>query len=196
MSAGPARVVLLNGAPRSGKSSIVREVQAQADVPWINLGVDVSIHATLPAAYHPGIGLRPGGERPDLEPLVKKLYAAIFASIAAHSREGLKVIADFGIHDSYSQPLDIWGDCQRRLQGLPVLTVGVHCELDEIMRRRAIPTEPGRTYEQLLGGDVPAPVRRWQQAVHHGKRYDLEVDTTRTSAAEIAQTILKAVAAA
>ncbi len=42
-----------------------------------------------PARYLPGIGLRPGGERQDIEPLVPILYSAMYESIAAHSRLGL-----------------------------------------------------------------------------------------------------------
>jgi chloramphenicol 3-O-phosphotransferase len=41
----------------------------------MNMGVDRFMQMT-PARYQPGIGLRPGGERPDLEPLVAILYAA------------------------------------------------------------------------------------------------------------------------
>jgi hypothetical protein len=34
--------------------------------------------AMTPARYLPGIGLRPGGECPDLEPLVALLYRAVY----------------------------------------------------------------------------------------------------------------------
>lgn len=34
-------VVVLNGAPRSGKSSIAAVIQETFDGPWMNLGVDV-----------------------------------------------------------------------------------------------------------------------------------------------------------
>ena len=51
------------------------------------LGVDRFMRMT-PARYLPGMGLRPGGERQDLEPLVLTLYRALYESIAAHSREG------------------------------------------------------------------------------------------------------------
>ena len=40
------RLVILNGAPRAGKSSIARALQQLAAVPWINLGVDVVMAAT------------------------------------------------------------------------------------------------------------------------------------------------------
>ena len=35
---------------------------------------------------------------PDLEPLVPAMYAAVYESIAAHSRLGLNVVSDFGPH--------------------------------------------------------------------------------------------------
>ena len=71
-------MVILNGVPRSGKSSIALAlVEAQPGV-WINHGVDASMAAT-PDGLLPGIGLRPGGERPDLEPDVERLYREIRA---------------------------------------------------------------------------------------------------------------------
>lgn len=128
-SEGSARgqIIILNGAPRSGKSSIVEAIQAEFEGVWVNLGVDAYVRHITPPRYRPGIGLRPGGERPDLEPLVQRFYAALYASIAAHSRMGLNVIAEFGHHDSYSRPLGILADCVRLLTGLPVLFVGVRC---------------------------------------------------------------------
>ena len=59
------RIVILNGAPRSGKTSIAKAMQQELDGNWINLGVDAQ-NASLPEALRPGIGLRPGGERPAL----------------------------------------------------------------------------------------------------------------------------------
>ena len=174
----PGQIIVLNGVPRSGKSSIARVIQERFEGVWINLGVDVAMAAT-PEKYRPGIGLRPGGERPDLEPLVKQLYAAVFDSIAAQSRMGLNVVSDFGIHDSYTRPLGIFADMQARLADLPLLVVGVLCPIDTIMARRNANPQGG----YYTGGDeVPAPVRRWQETVHAGKRYDLTVDTSVMSA--------------
>ena len=59
------RIVILNGTPRSGKSSIAKVMQQSLPGPWINLGVDAQ-NASLPQALLPGIGLRPGGEMPEL----------------------------------------------------------------------------------------------------------------------------------
>jgi chloramphenicol 3-O phosphotransferase len=189
VTAAPGHIVILNGAPRSGKSSIAKAMQDVANEPWLNLGVDAQI-ATLPARLRPGIGLRPGGERPDLEPLVVHLYAALYDSIAAHSRQGFNVVADVGHHDGYSRPLGIIGDCARRLAGLPVLFVGIRCPIDVIMARRNADPQGYAT-----GDAVPEPVQRWQDAVHVPSIYDLEVDTSRLSPGDCVQTIMEALGA-
>lgn len=182
------QIVVLNGAPRSGKSSIVAAIQNQFDGIWMNLGVDVFARRVTPARYQPGIGLRPGGERPDLEPFVAASYAAMYDSIAAHSRQGLNVVADVGHHDCYSARRPILAGCLRRLEGLPVLLVGVRCTVEVIMeRRRASPA--GQYVVGSPDDPVPEPVRRWQREVHEPGIYDLEVDTSRLSPEECAAQI-------
>lgn len=166
-------IVILNGAPRSGKSSIARAMQKSLQGQWINLGVDAQ-NASLPEALMPGIGLRPGGERPDLEPSVVALYRALYDAIAAHARAGFDVVADLGHHDFYSQPLGILPACARRMIGLDVLFVGVHCPIETIMAWRNADPQGGF---YASGETVPEPVRRWQAAVHEPGIYDLTVDT-------------------
>ncbi|MBZ9934679.1 chloramphenicol phosphotransferase [Mesorhizobium sp. BR1-1-16] len=188
----PGRIVVLNGAPRSGKSSIVKALQAREDGIWINLGVDTHMAGMLPPRLSPGIGLRPGGERPDLEPLLPRLYDALYESIAAHSRLGLDVVADLGHHDAHSQPLGILADCAQRLGGLPALLVGVHCPVDVIMARREIAV-PGRETLYARGSatiPVPEPVKRWQSDVHAHGIYDLELDTSVLTPEQSAAAIL------
>ncbi|BDI31991.1 chloramphenicol phosphotransferase [Capsulimonas corticalis] len=181
----PGQIVILNGTPRSGKSSIVTAIQETFDGVWINLGVDRMMQAT-PARYQPGIGLRPGGERPDLEPLVAVLYRALYESIAAHSRLGLNVAVDVGHHDAYATPRGILTDGARRLEGLPVLFVGVRCPIEAIMQRRK---ETGWNADHTDGAPIPPPVLRWQREVHIPGVYDLEVDTSIMSPHECAQII-------
>ena len=177
------RIIILNGAPRSGKSSIVEAIQTGFDGAWMNLGVDAYVRHITPQRYRPGIGLRPGGERPDLEALVPRFYAALYASIAAHSRLGLNVVAEFGHHDAYSRPLGILVDCARQLAGLPVLFVGVRCSLDVVMQRRLAESQERRNDYLAVEADmaVPAPVLAWQEHVHRPGIYDLEVDTSAKS---------------
>ncbi|MDE3094525.1 MAG: chloramphenicol phosphotransferase [Chloroflexota bacterium] len=166
----PGQIVILNGTPRSGKSSIAAAIQNTFDGVWMNLGVD-RFKPMTPERYQPGIGLRPGGERPDLEPLIVVLYGAMYEAIAAHSRLGLNVVVDVGHHDAYSVPRGILSDCSRRLIGLPVLFVGVRCPVEAVMERR-------RATWGASDASAPLHVGLWQQAVHMPGIYDLEVDTS------------------
>jgi chloramphenicol 3-O phosphotransferase len=178
------QIIVLNGTPRAGKSSIAQAIQDGFDGVWMNLGLDKFKKAT-PERYQPGIGLRPGGERPDLEPLVKTLYLAMYQSIAAHSRLGVNVVVDTTHHDHYSRPLGILPDSARVLGDLPVLFVGVRCSLDVIMQRRIATWGSGYNAD----GSIPPPVKRWQVAVHRSHPYDLDVDTSRASPRECAALI-------
>ena len=171
------QIVILNGAPRSGKSSIVAAIQDTFDGIWMNLGVDIFARQVTPARYQPGIGLRPGGERPDLEPFLVASFDAMYGSISAHSRVGLNVVVDVGHHSSYSVPRFTLACCVKHLEGLPVLFVGVHCPLEVIMERRRASLEG----HYLVGSSdepKPEPIRRWQREVHKPGIYDLEVDTS------------------
>jgi chloramphenicol 3-O phosphotransferase len=172
--------VVLNGPPRSGKSSIVRVIQETFEGPWMNLGVDIFCQYVTPPRYRPGMGLRPGGERPEIEALIPALYAALYDSVAAHSRQGLNVVVDVGHHDGYSAPLKLLPDAARRLHGLPALLVGIRCPLEVIMARRDSGKAGGERHYETSGprGEVPDPVLRWQRHVHQPGVYDLEIDTS------------------
>ncbi|HZP73092.1 MAG TPA: hypothetical protein VFA97_06915 [Gaiellaceae bacterium] len=167
-------IVLLNGAPRAGKSSIAAALQELLPGVWINLGVDVSRRTTPPSAQ-PGIGLRPGENEHPAASIAPVLWAALWESIAAHERLGLNVAADIGLHDPA-----VAADGARRLDGLSVLLVGVRCPVDVAIERRA--SDPATyTTERAM-------VERWERAVHRWA-YDLELDTSLASPAECAAAI-------
>ncbi len=180
----PGQIVILNGTPRSGKSSIATVIQNTFEGVWMNLGVD-RFKQMIPERYQPGIGLRPGGERPDLEPLIVILYRAMYGTIALHSRLGLNIVVDVGHHDAYSVPRGILPNCAQLLQGLPVLFVGVRCPLEVILERRRATWHVGNADSD----SVPQAVSLWQQAVHAPGIYDLEVDTSVLSSEECADVI-------
>ena len=157
----------------------------------MNLGVDVFVREVTPKRYRPGLGLRPGEEDNSLAPLVPTFYAAMYESIAAHSRAGLNVVVDVGHYDA-----KILADSARRLAGLPVLFVGVRCPIDVIMDRRNA-GQVGREAQYVTGPQgepTPAPVLRWQLDVHVPGIYDLEVDTSRLSPAECAAAVRRRLA--
>lgn len=181
------QIIILNGAPRSGKSSIVGAVQDSFEGVWMNLGVDLWMEAT-PKKHQPGMGLRPGEEQHPVYALVPRLYAGLYDAIAATARAGLNVVVDVAHHDTA-----ILADCARRLDGLPVLFVGVRCPIEEVMRRREATW--GRDDRVTPEEPVPEPVRRWQERVHGGWPYDIEVDTSVLDPGECAATIRARLAA-
>jgi chloramphenicol 3-O phosphotransferase len=180
MTAGT--IVILNGVPRAGKTSIAAVIQETFDGTWVNLGVDVAREAT-PPRYQPGIGLRPGEPDHPAAAVVPLLYVAWYDGIAAHSRSGLNVVADFGHYEA-----GILADCARRLDGLPAYFVGVRCPIDVIMERRTA-SPPGAYAVGSSEEPVPAPVQRWQDQVHALGVYDLEVDTSVLTPEECAAAI-------
>jgi chloramphenicol 3-O phosphotransferase len=178
------QVVILNGAPRSGKSTIASAIQETFPGAWVNIGVDVA-RAMTPRELQPGIGLRPGEESHPVAAAVPVLYAALWASVAAHARLGLNVVADVGLYD-----VAIAQAAAQRLDGLPVLFVGVRCDVETIMQRRR--SSGAQTYVVApAGGPVPEPVLRWQNEVHAHWAYDVEVDTARHTPGECAAEIRK-----
>ena len=179
------QIVILNGPPRSGKSSIAEAIQERFDGVWLNLGVD-HFKSMTPQRFQPGLGLRPGGERPDLEPLVVAAYQGMYAAIAAHSRLGFHVVVDAVHHDAYSVPRHILPICARQLRDLPVLFVGVRCPVEVALQRRR-DTWGGIGYTQSSA--VADPVTLWHEAVHTPGIYDLEVDTSVLSPRECADLI-------
>jgi chloramphenicol 3-O phosphotransferase len=195
---GPGTVVVLNGTPRSGKSSIAAALQMDAAPgTWLVLGVD-ALAAVLPEDVGPGIGLRPGGERPDLEDSVVSLYAGLGATVAAWSRAGLNVAVDVGLHDDYTRSLGALQTMAAALADLPAYLVGVRCPVAVVMARRdAGPGagEGGRYVTSEPGGGIPDAVLRWERAVHDPGLYDLEVDTSTTSARDGAVAVVARVQA-
>jgi chloramphenicol 3-O phosphotransferase len=199
--AEPGTIVVLNGTPRSGKSSIASALGESSDSLWLNLGVD-AFADVIPARLQPGIGLRPGGERPDLEDAVVALFGALYAAVVAWSRAGLDVVVDVGHHDDYSAPLGILPTVARDLQDLPAFFVGVRCPVEVIMARRdAVSSraggERGGSVHYLTSeadGTVPEVVMRWERAVHDPGIYDLEVDTSTASPQACAAAIVRRLA--
>jgi chloramphenicol 3-O phosphotransferase len=182
------RIVILNGAPRSGKSSIAKAIRELGSGAWVNLGVDDSM-SQLPDTLRPGIGLRPGGDRPDLEESVVALYSGLWESVAAHARQGVDVVVDVGLHESFSEPRAIRRDAARRLAGMSVLFVGVRCPLETIWERRA------RSWGQSESeGMLREAVQRWQVEVHAGLVYDLEIDTAVLTPEQSADFVLRRIA--
>jgi chloramphenicol 3-O phosphotransferase len=159
-------------------------MQDVLDGVWMNLGVDIA-RATTPPSLQPGIGLRPGEADHPAARYVPLLYAALYESVAAHSRLGVNVAVDVGHYERSTL-----AEAAARLQGLPVLFVGVRCPLEVVMERRRA-AEPGQYAAAAVGEPIPTPILLWQREVHGDWTYDLELDTSRLTPSECAAAIAR-----
>lgn len=172
---GMARLVVLNGGSSSGKTGIVRCLQAVLSEPWLAFGVDSFVDA-LPAALQAsgaGIEFGPEGEVV-VGPVFRQLEAAWVGGIVAMCRGGAKVIVDdvfLGGESSQQRWAEALGDVE-------VLWVGVRCDAE---------TAAGR---EIARGDRTGGMAALQaDVVHQGVKYDVEVDTSHTESIECARII-------
>ncbi|WLW54833.1 chloramphenicol phosphotransferase CPT [Streptomyces sp. YU58] len=169
------QVILLNGGSSSGKSGIVRCLQAVLPDPWLAFGVDSFVEA-LPAKLQDsadGITFAPDG-RVHVGPAFAALDAAWTTGIAAMAHAGARVIVD-DVFLGGPASRHRW---ERALHGLTVLWVGVHC------------APATATAREIARGDrVQGMAASQAHVVHQGVSYDLEVDTTHTESLTCAETI-------
>ncbi|ARF61334.1 MULTISPECIES: chloramphenicol phosphotransferase CPT [Streptomyces] len=174
------QVIVVNGGSSSGKSGIVRCLQAELPEPWLTAAIDTFVDS-LPASLRTtdaGIAFAPDGGVAIGEEF-RRLEGAWREGVAATARAGAKVIVDdvFLGGPASQEP---W---RKALAGLDVLWVGVRCDSATAEAR------------EIARGDRPRGMAAAQaEAVHRGVTYDLVVDTTRTEALACARTIAARVA--
>lgn len=147
------RIIFLNGTSSSGKSSIARELlEILDDGVFFHLAVD-----TFNA-------MRTKRELPpeELGEALRRTRMGFHRSIAAMAAAGNDVVVDHVL----SEPWRL-RDCLELLPAEDVLFVGVHCPLEELVRR------------ERARGDRPQGLAAYQHAlVHRHGDYDLECDTS------------------
>ncbi|MEU9472055.1 chloramphenicol phosphotransferase CPT [Streptomyces avermitilis] len=169
------QVIVVNGGSSSGKSGIIRCLQAVLPDPWLALGTDMLVEA-MPASMQAsdgGIEFAPDGEV-IVGPEFRTLEAAWIEGVTSMVRAGARVIVDeVFLGGAYSQQR--W---QRALGELRVLWVGVRCDAAVAAGR------------EIARGDRTIGMAASQaEAAHRGVVYDLEVDTTHAESMECARAI-------
>jgi chloramphenicol 3-O phosphotransferase len=168
-------MIILNGGSSSGKTGIVRCLQAVLPDPWLAFGVDSFVDA-LPArlqASDAGLEVAADG-RVSVGADFRALEEAWTEGIVAMARAGARIVVD-DVFLGGAASQQRW---QKALGDVPVLWVGVRC--DSVVAA-------GR--EIARGDRVRGMAASQADAVHHGVIYDLEVDTSRTESLECALAI-------
>jgi chloramphenicol 3-O phosphotransferase len=171
----PTQVIVLNGGSSSGKSGIVRCLQAILPDPWLAFGVDTFVDA-MPSSLEGSEGgivfASDGGIT--VGPQFTALETAWTAGVAAMARAGARVIID-EVFLGGAAGQQRW---QQVLDGLDVLWVGVRCDAAVAAGR-----------ELARGDRVRGMAQSQAEIVHRGVAYDVEVDTTHTEALGCARAI-------
>ncbi|MDX2542422.1 chloramphenicol phosphotransferase CPT [Streptomyces sp. WI04-05B] len=174
-------MIILNGGSSSGKSEIVRCLQAELPEPWLAFGCDSFVDA-LPARMREsdaGIAITTDGEV-SVGADFLALEAAWREGVVATVRAGARVVIDdvfLGGAASQQRWRKALGE-GGALGEPAVLWVGVRCEPAVAARR------------EIARGDRALGMAAAQaDVVHEGVVYDLEVDTSHTESLLCARTI-------
>ncbi|MCX5521741.1 chloramphenicol phosphotransferase CPT [Streptomyces bobili] len=168
-------MIILNGGSSSGKTGIVRCLQAVLPDPWLAFGVDSFVDA-LPArlqASDAGLDVAADG-RVSVGADFRALEEAWTEGIVAMARAGARIVVD-DVFLGGAASQQRW---QQALGDVAVLWVGVRCDSAVAAGR-----------EIARGDRVRGMAASQADAVHHGVIYDLEVDTSRTESLECALAI-------
>jgi chloramphenicol 3-O phosphotransferase len=154
---GPGRVILLNGASSSGKSTLARALQATLPEPFLHVSSDQLV-GMLPRRADDG------GPFDWWHQVRPRFFAGFHRCLPALASAGNDVIVEHILE------FPAWrAELAGLLAGLDVFLVGVHCDLDEIDRR-----ERSRGDRRIGAGRTHVTVDR----IHTFGPYDLEIDTT------------------
>ncbi|MDW4908988.1 chloramphenicol phosphotransferase CPT [Streptomyces sp. ADMS] len=171
-------MIILNGGSSSGKSGIVRCLQAVLPNPWLAFGCDSFVDA-LPARMQEsdaGIAVAAdGGVSVGADFLA--LEAAWREGVVAMVRAGARVIID-DVFLGGAASQQRWQKALGEVGEAGVLWVGVRCESAVAAGR-----------EVARGDRVRGMAAAQADVVHEGVVYDLEVDTSRTESLVCAQAI-------
>lgn len=151
----PGKIILLNGASSSGKSSLARAVQAQIEEPFWHISIDhLRDSGVLPTAR-----IRSGEFQ--WAAMRDAFFEGFEQSLLAYLRCGNNLIVEH-IMESRNWLLRL----ARLLEGQDVFFVGLHCDLAELERR-----------EIARGDRKVGDARRDFHQIHSYCRYDLELDS-------------------
>jgi chloramphenicol 3-O phosphotransferase len=155
----PGRVIFLNGASSSGKSTLAKAVQQALPEPFLHVSSDLLVASgMLPARRDPD---GPFAWWAQMRP---RFFAGFHRCLPALAAAGNDLIVEHIIE------FPSWRtDLVQLLEGLDVFLIGVHCDLAEIDRRERACGDrrigEGRTHVET-------------DLIHTFGPYDLDIDTT------------------
>lgn len=170
---GPGRVIFLNGASSSGKSTLAIALQRALDEPFLHVSSDQFVSAGMLPDRREELG--PFNWWNQMRP---RFFAGFHRCLPALAEAGNDLIVEHVIE------FPAWRDeLAQLLVHLDVFLVGVFCDLDELDRR-----EHARGDRRI--GEGRSHVE--ENLIHTFGPYDVEVDTTAGVSATLAESVLTA----
>lgn len=169
-------MIVVNGGSSSGKTSIVRHMQAMLVEPWLAVSIDDFVNCLPPTLQQSSDGFDVTADGTvQIGAALTRLEAAWMAGVAATARAGPPVIVD----DVFLCAAASQARWRTALTDLAVSWVGVHCDPDIATQREAQRSnrDPGMAALQAA-------------AVHHEVVYDVKVDSSHRSPHDCAWSIL------
>ena len=182
----PGTIIVLNGCPSVGKTSMAKAIQRTFESPYLHVGMDLFWLEVFPWEWAGAatnsvqeISIE-GASLPKIaqtaQPFGNFFISGLHHTIAALARMGHNVVVDHVLTDAryVADIVTVW-------QSFPVWLVGVSCPLETIHQRVAARTD--RNWPSYL------PMVNWMfdEAHKHTQGvYDLEVDTSRWTPTECA----------
>src|SRR6478672_11961815 len=151
---GTGTILVLNGTSSSGKTSLAKALQASSDLQFLHLQLN-AFRDMEPAGYFS----RPQAESWPLR--VAALCRAMHAAVAQYAAHGQNVIFDHVLS------ADAWRYLFEDFQHERLLLVGVHCPVEELVRR-----------ELARGDRDPGLAESQVDRIHEGREYDFALDTS------------------
>ncbi len=171
----PGTIIVLNGASSSGKTSLVKALQALWDQPLLDAGLDRFLWMLPPRYLDRPLWDDVLGRAVEAGATGHHLVLGMHQAIAALSRAGNHVVADHVLVE------EVWvAECAALFADLPAYLVGVHCPLPLLLQR-----------EQARRDRTPGQAAAQYARVHAHVLYDLEVDTSIHSPEACAEEILE-----
>lgn len=153
----PGKIILINGASSSGKSTLARAVQRQLDEPFWHLSIDHLLDSgVLPMDRVRSREFTWSAMRP-------AFFQGFHGALPAIAEAGNNLVVDHIVETR------VWMNLlSRLLSPFDVYFVGIHCPLEELERR-----------ERARGDRRIGDARNDFDTIHELATYDLELDSTK-----------------
>jgi chloramphenicol 3-O phosphotransferase len=179
-----SKIILLNGASSSGKTSTAKSIQYLSDEPWLTFGIDTFIQMTpYPSpgkeaeyfSFIPGENVRGKFMKIELKDSGQKLFGIMPDFAALLAGNGNNLIIDEVLLDDVHIKSYI-----KKLSQYTVYFIGVICELPIMQEREFL----RRDRELGLSND------QFDRVHSENIEYDFTVDTSNSSVFEISSRII------